>query len=106
MSKSHADSGTLTPEAVSDIAQLAQIELTAAEAQTLADDLNAVLESVSIVTEIDDESIPETSRPIPLSNMMRPDEVADQLTREQALQNAPDVQDGMFRVGSILGEAQ
>ncbi|MBN9612499.1 MAG: aspartyl/glutamyl-tRNA amidotransferase subunit C, partial [Actinobacteria bacterium] len=39
-------------------------------------------------------------------NVTRPDEIADVLTREQALANAPEAADGMFRVSSILGEEQ
>jgi len=50
--------------------------------------------------------VPATSHPIPINNVMRPDEVADVLTREQALSNAPEAADGMFRVSSILGEEQ
>ena len=34
------------------------------------------------------------------------EEIADVLTREQALANAPETTDGMFRVSSILGEEQ
>lgn len=105
MSDTSAESGTLTPETVREVAHIAQIELTDQEAETLAADLTAVLANLGKVSEIDNEGIPETSRPIPLSNQTRADEVADQLTLEQALQNAPEAQDDMFRVGSILGEA-
>lgn len=106
MSHNTAEPGTLTVETVQHFAGIAQIDLTEEEARTLAEDLSVVLANVSAVSEIHDEQIPQTSRPIPISNMTRPDEVADQLTQEQALQNAPDTQDGMFRVGSILGEGQ
>jgi aspartyl-tRNA(Asn)/glutamyl-tRNA(Gln) amidotransferase subunit C len=37
---------------------------------------------------------------------MRRDEIADVLTGEQALENAPEAAEGMFKVSSILGEEQ
>ena len=39
----------------------------------------------------------------PLTNVFRPDVVQPSLTPEQALSDAPDAQDNMFKVPTILG---
>ncbi|MBZ4296162.1 aspartyl/glutamyl-tRNA amidotransferase subunit C, partial [Mycobacterium tuberculosis] len=40
--------------------------------------------------------------PLPLQNVFREDVVGQTLTQEEALLNAPDGQDGKFRVPAIL----
>ena len=90
--------GEITAESVHHLAGLARIALTDAEVATLT--------NIAKVSEVASADVPATSHPIPLNNVTRPDEVADVLTREQALSNAPETTDGMFRVSSILGEEQ
>lgn len=106
MPENHAATGEITTATVQHLAGLAQIALTDAEVETLTSDLSSILSNVAKVSEVATPDVPATSHPIPLSNVTRPDEVADVLTLEEALQNAPDAADGMFRVSSILGEAQ
>ena len=43
-----------------------------------------------------------TAHPLPLSNVMRGDEVHASLPREAVLQNAPEREDGFFRVRAVL----
>ncbi|QZY52428.1 Asp-tRNA(Asn)/Glu-tRNA(Gln) amidotransferase subunit GatC [Leucobacter tenebrionis] len=99
-------SGEITAETVQHLAGLARIALTDAEIESLTTELDSILTNIAKVSEVAREDVPATSHPIPLSNVTRPDEVADVLTREQALANAPEASDGMFRVSSILGEEQ
>ncbi|MFV0433115.1 MAG: Asp-tRNA(Asn)/Glu-tRNA(Gln) amidotransferase subunit GatC [Leucobacter sp.] len=96
----------ITVETVRHLAGLSRIALTDAEIDSLTNELGSILTSIAKVSEVARDDVPATSHPIPLNNVMRPDEVADVLTREQALVNAPEAADGMFRVSSILGEEQ
>ena len=48
------------------------------------------------------EDVVPTSHPIPLTNVFREDEPRDTLTQEQALDQAPDSEDGQFKVPAIL----
>ena len=50
--------------------------------------------------------VPATSHPIPLTGGMRPDEVGQTLTTEQALAGAPDHDGSRFRVTAILGASR
>ncbi|MFT4232647.1 MAG: Asp-tRNA(Asn)/Glu-tRNA(Gln) amidotransferase subunit GatC [Leucobacter sp.] len=99
-------SGEITAETVQHLAGLARIALTDAEIESLTSELDSILTSIAKVGEVAGDDVPATSHPIPLSNVMRPDEVADVLTRDEALANAPEAADGMFKVSSILGEEQ
>ena len=101
-----AASGEITAETVQHLAGLARIALTDAEIDSLTTELDSILTNIAKVGEVAGPDVPATSHPIPINNVTRPDEVADVLTREQALANAPETTDGMFRVSSILGEEQ
>lgn len=96
----------ITTETVAHLAGLARIALTDAEIEGLTFELDSILTNIAKVSEVATDDVPATSHPIPLSNVTRVDEIADVLTLDEALQNAPATADGMFRVSSILGEEQ
>lgn len=98
--------GEITAESVQHLAGLARIALTDAEVATLTTELDSILTNIAKVSEVASDDVPATSHPIPLNNVTRPDVVADVLTSGEALANAPETTDGMFRVSSILGEEQ
>lgn len=106
MPEPSAASGEITAETVQHLAGLARIALTDSEVASLTSELGSILTNIAKVSEVATPEVPATSHPIPLSNVTRPDEVSDVLTQEQALMNAPDAAEGMFRVSSILGEEQ
>ncbi|QIM16763.1 Asp-tRNA(Asn)/Glu-tRNA(Gln) amidotransferase subunit GatC [Leucobacter insecticola] len=98
--------GEITAETVQHLAGLARIALTEAEVSSLTTELGSILTNIAKVSEVAGADVPATSHPLPLNNVMREDVIADVLTREEALANAPETSDGMFRVSSILGEEQ
>ena len=106
VSSSTAASGEITAQTVQHLAGLARIALTDDEISTLTRELDSILHHIAKVGEVAGAEVPATSHPIPINNVTRPDEIADVLTLEQALANAPEASDGMFRVSSILGEEQ
>jgi len=95
----------LTDKDVRGIATYARIGLTDDEVATMTVDLNNIIESLSPITAYDLEGVEPTFHPIAgLSNVMREDRVQPGLTHDAALQNAPDQQDGQFRIPPILGD--
>lgn len=98
--------GEITTETVQHLAGLARIALSDSEVESLTSDLDSILTHIAKVGEAVSGDVPATSHPIPLDNVTRPDEISDVLSREEALRNAPDADQGMFRVSSILGEEQ
>lgn len=98
--------GEITAETVQHLAGLARIALTSQEIATLTLELDSILANIAKVSEVASADVDATSHPIPISNVTRADEIADVLTQQQALANAPESAQGMFRVAAILGEEQ
>jgi aspartyl-tRNA(Asn)/glutamyl-tRNA(Gln) amidotransferase subunit C len=94
----------ITPDAVRHLASLARILVTEEEIQTLAGELNVIVDAVAAVNQAVDDSVVATSHPIPMANVFREDEVRPSLTQQQALSAAPDSAEGRFRVAAILDE--
>ena len=85
---------------------LARIQLSDEEVERLTGQLDVIVDNIAKVSQVATPEVPATSHPVPLETVFRPDVVGDTLTRERALQNAPDSADGRFRVTAILGEEQ
>ena len=94
----------LSREQVADLARLARIELTPAELEHLAPQLDVILQSVAHVADIAAQDIPPTSHALPLTNVFRPDEVRPSLPLADVLGQAPAAELDRFRVPRILGE--
>ena len=95
---------SITVDDVRHLAALARIELDDAHLARLAGQLDVILQSVATVSEVAAADVPPTSHPLPLTNVARPDVVRPGLTAEEALDQAPRVEDGRFRVPRILDE--
>ena len=80
------------------VARLARLALTADEVERLTGELDAILDAVGIVSELDLADVPPTSHPLDLVNVWDEDESHDSLSLADALANAPEAEDGMFRV--------
>ncbi len=88
----------ITREDVLHVAGLARLELTEEETERLGEQLNAILEAVGKVSELDLADVPPTSHPLDLANVWADDEPRPSLPVDQALANAPEREDGFFRV--------
>jgi aspartyl-tRNA(Asn)/glutamyl-tRNA(Gln) amidotransferase subunit C len=95
----------ITRDDVAHVARLARLELTDDELGTFTDQLAKVLDHARDVEALDVGDVPPTAHPYPLKNVMRPDQPAPTLPRGAALDAAPAVEDGLFRVPPVLGEA-
>ncbi len=89
---------------VARLAELARIELTPAELEHLAPQLDVILHAVASVSEVAGADVPPMSHALPLTNVFRDDVVRPSLAPEDVLAAAPAVEDGRFRVPRILGE--
>lgn len=84
---------------VDKIAATAHIALTEDDRQRLTVEFDPIIASLTVTA---DEQLPETVNPLPVTNVLRADVVANELTNEQALSGAPEAQDGQFMVPAIL----
>ncbi len=93
---------SITRAEVAHLARLARIALPDAELDRLAPQLDVILGAVARVGEVAAADIPPTSHPLPLTNVLREDEVRPSLPVAAALAGAPAAEDGRFRVPRIL----
>jgi aspartyl-tRNA(Asn)/glutamyl-tRNA(Gln) amidotransferase subunit C len=94
----------ITAEQVAHLANLARIDLSPEEIETLTADLVQIVDSVATVSQVATPDVPATSHPMPLTNVFREDVVRASLTVEQALSGAPERDGDKFRVPAILDE--
>ncbi len=97
--------GRITTQDVAHVAQLARLKLTDEELEQFTGQLAAVLDHARDVEALDTAGVPPTAHPLPLTNVLRDDEVRPGLDRAEVLAAAPSVEADRFRVPRILGEA-
>jgi aspartyl-tRNA(Asn)/glutamyl-tRNA(Gln) amidotransferase subunit C len=95
----------ITRQDVEHVARLARLALTDAEVDALTHELGAILDHAADVAALDTADVPPTAHPLPLVNVLRPDEARPGVPRDEVLAEAPEAEDGRFRVPRILGEA-
>jgi aspartyl-tRNA(Asn)/glutamyl-tRNA(Gln) amidotransferase subunit C len=88
----------ISREEVLHVARLARLALTDEEVERLGAQLNAILEAVGKVAELDLADVEPTAHPLELVNVWAEDEPRPSLSVEEALANAHDREAGFFRV--------
>jgi len=84
------------------VAKLARLDLTPEEKERLRAQLEVIIEHAAKVGEVAADDVPPTSWAIPRANVYREDEPEPSLTQAAALANAPEAQDGRFKVTRIV----
>jgi aspartyl-tRNA(Asn)/glutamyl-tRNA(Gln) amidotransferase subunit C len=79
-------------EEVRHVAELARVNLEDDEVSLFAEQFAEIL---AYFDALDD--VPEVDAEADLANVMRPDEVREGLTQDEALRNAPETEDGYFK---------
>ena len=82
----------VNPGEVRHVAGLARVALDDDEVDRFTRQFADILEYFETLDEV-----PEVDRESDLTNVMRPDEERDSLEREDALENAPETEDGYFK---------
>jgi aspartyl-tRNA(Asn)/glutamyl-tRNA(Gln) amidotransferase subunit C len=80
------------------VARLARLALTEEELDRFAGQLDAILEAVGKVAELDLSGVEPTLHPLAFANVWAEDEPRPCLSVDEALANAPEAEDGAFRV--------
>jgi len=93
----------LSESEVRHVAMLARLALTDEQIETLRGELNSILGHIDTIQQLDLEGVEPTAHAIPTVNSTRPDEPRQGLSREMALLNAPEAEDGAFVIPRIVG---
>lgn len=88
---------------IAKVAHLARIALTPEELEMYSSQLLDILEHAERVQALPTDGVTPTSHPLSMVNGFRPDEVGECLEPDSFLSEAPDSEDGRFRVPRILG---
>jgi len=83
------------------VAKLARLELTDEETEKFSRQLGDILGYVEQMNEIDTTDVKPMAHPFDVVNVMREDEVYYDNTKEELMQNAPEEEDGFFKVPKI-----
>lgn len=92
----------ITRGEVAHVARLARLEMNEEEMEQFTGQLNAILEYADRLNKIDTKDILPTAHVLPQKNVFREDKTRPGLPREEALANAPEEEDGMFRVPRVI----
>jgi len=87
---------------VEHVAKLARLDLSDQEKPLFTEQLNDILKYVEKLNELDTEHIEPTSHVIPVENVLREDELRPSLPIEKVMLNAPDEDEGQFRVPAVI----
>jgi aspartyl-tRNA(Asn)/glutamyl-tRNA(Gln) amidotransferase subunit C len=93
---------SITVKDVQHVAKLARLQLSPEEEATLTEQMNAILQYAEKLNELDTDHVKPTTHVLQVSNVMREDVVRESLSQEAALLNAPDEEEGQFKVPAVL----
>ena len=92
----------ITCKDVADVALLSRLEFSESEIETFTGQMDAVLQYAEVLNKLNVENVEPMAHVLPLKNVMRADEAKPSLPRELALSNAPEQEDGYFKVPKIM----
>ena len=91
----------ISKEQIKHLAHLSRLELSEAEIDAMQGDMSKILDFVAQVEKLDLEGVEPLTQMSKSVNVMRQDEVANMISKEDALKNAPDANSDYFRVSKV-----
>ena len=93
---------SVTIDQVRHIANLARIQLSDSEAETLLPELNNILDWVEQLGEVNTDGVEPLATVVDMQMRLREDGVTDGDIRDKILANAPEPQHGFFGVPKVI----
>lgn len=93
---------SVTKKDVEYVADLARLQLSDEETESLASDMNQILDYMTTLEEVDTSDVEPLEHVIDLEYRLRKDEAKEPLSHEDALKNAPDADSDYFRVPRVI----
>ncbi|MFH1638750.1 MAG: Asp-tRNA(Asn)/Glu-tRNA(Gln) amidotransferase subunit GatC [Chloroflexota bacterium] len=95
---------SISREEVLHIARLARVGVSGEDVERLTEQISNILENFTALQQVDTTGIPPTAQPIPLQNVMKPDEIKPSMPQGDVLSNAPQKEGDFFRIKVVLEE--
>ncbi|SHF56557.1 aspartyl/glutamyl-tRNA(Asn/Gln) amidotransferase subunit C [Fodinibius roseus] len=93
---------SVTKKDVKYVADLAHLQLTEDESESLVHDMNQILDFMTTLEEVDTSDVEPLEHVIDLEYRLRDDKAEEPLPHEDALKNAPDADSDYFRVPRVI----
>ena len=84
------------------VADLARLQLSEEEVQSLSKDMNDILGYMDLLNELDTSEVEPLEHVIELNSRLREDVAKTPLSHDAALKNAPDADSDYFRVPKVI----
>ena len=92
----------ITIKDVEHVAKLARLSLTEEEKEKFTKQLGDILNYVEQLNEVNTDNVEPMAHAFPITNVMRDDNAYTEFTREELFANAPEEEDGFFKVPKIV----
>lgn len=92
----------ITSERIKKIADAVRISISEDEAEKYMEQISSIIEYAGKLSELNTDDVQPTTHGIVLENVMRDDIPKQSISQEEALGNASEVEDGHFKVPSIM----
>jgi len=93
---------SIKKDAIRYVADLARIGLSQQEEELFAEQLNHILAYVEQLDKLDTKNVEPMSHAVSMGNMLREDTPRSGLSNDDALKNAPEKEEGFFKVPTII----
>ena len=88
----------ISKDEVLHVARLARLELSGDEVSKFQEQLSAIIDAISKVSELDLSDVPPTAHPLEIANTWADDEPRPSLPLDEVFANAPDRDEDYFKV--------
>ena len=95
---------SLSRHDVEKVSLLARLQLSPQELDTMTAQLSQIVGYVGQLAELETDNVEPMAHAVDVSNVFAEDELAESLTRREALANAPHHNDEFYLVPAVLGE--
>lgn len=92
----------ISHEEIQKIALLSRLAIKEDQMDAVGTQLNDILSYMDLISQVDVEGVQPTAHAVTMQNVMRDDVVQPSFTNEQALLNAPEPEDGYFKVPKVI----
>ena len=95
---------SLSAEEVRKVADLARLELSDADVETMARQLSAIVDYINQLQQVNTDGVEPLAHALDLRDVFRDDVPGQSLSPDEALANAPARKDDFYRVPPVFGE--
>lgn len=92
----------ISADEIKKIALLSRLEVKEEKMESVGKQLNDILSYMDLISQVDITDVAPTAHAVSMRNVMRDDVPQPSLANEKALQNAPEPENGCFKVPKVI----